>query len=206
MAPRIDWAKPPMQLAFAAAFIGGLGLFVGDPDLPVAVRVAAEGVAWWLCVRGTPYVAPFAVFAAASLAIAGHASGAGAQFADALHVLSAGMWAGGVLALVSLRPPGGWRSPDARALLERFGRVAVIAFGITALTGLLRATEQLNDWSQLWSTAYGAVLVLKVAGVLLMVGLSALWRRGMAVTRLDGAVAVAVVGCTALLAALTPPA
>ena len=195
-----------MHLAFAAAFIGGLGLFVGDPDLAVFVRVLAEGAAWLVCVRGKPYVAPIAVFAAAILAISGHAGGAGAQFADALHVLSAGMWAGGILALASLRPPEGWRGPQARMLLERFGRVAVIAFGITALTGLLRATEQLHDVSQLWSTLYGAVLAAKVAGVLVMLGLSALWRRGMAVTRLDGAVTVAVVGCTALLAALSPPA
>ena len=190
-----------MHIAFAAAFIGGLGLFVGDPDLPVALRVTAEGVAWLLCVRGVPYVAVFGVLAAALLAIAGHATGVGAQFADVLHVLSAGMWAGGILALASLRPPDGWTSPEARSLLERFGRIALIAFGITALTGLLRATEQLNGFSDLWSTNYGVVLLLKSTGVLVMLALSVLWRRGRPVARIEAAAAVLVVGATAILAA-----
>ena len=199
-APRIVWADPPMHIAFAAAVLGGLGLFIGDPTLVVAVRVAAEGLALVLCVRGHPYVAPAAVFAAAMLALSGHATGAGAQFADVLHVLSAGMWAGGILALASLRPPEGWTSLEARAMLERFGRVALIAFGITALTGLLRATEQLHGLSDLWTTTYGIVLLLKSAGVLVMLALSLMWRRGLAVSRFEAGAAVLVVGATALLA------
>ena len=195
-----------MHIAFAAAFVGGLGLFVGDPTLPVAARVAAEGVALTLCVRGNPYVAPFAVLAAALLAVAGHATGAGAQFADVLHVLSAGMWGGGILALASLRPPEGWTSGEARSLLERFGRVAIIAFAITALTGLLRATEQVNGFSDLWTTTYGIVLVLKGAGVGVMLALSAVWRRGFGAARLEAAAAVVVVGATALLASFPPQA
>lgn len=195
-----------MQIALAAAFAGGLGLLVAAPGWPVAVRAAAEGLALLLCVRGNRFVAPPALFAAAVLPLAGHLAGAGAQFADAVHVLSAGMWAGGILALASLRPPEGWRSADARALLERFGRVAIIAFGITALTGLLRASDQLHDVSDLWTTAYGVVLSLKVAGVLLMLGISFLWRRGRPVAGLEAGVAVLVVGATALLAAFAPRA
>jgi putative copper export protein len=206
IAPRITWANPPMHIAFAAAFAGGLGLFAVEHSWWVLPRVVAEGVALLLCVRGKAYVAPFAVLAAALLALSSHASGAGAAFADALHVLSAGMWAGGILALASLRPPEGWRSAEASLLLERFGRVAVIAFGVTALTGLLRATEQLNDLSDLWTTTYGIVLALKVAGVLLMLGLSGLWRRGLTDARLEAGVAVGVVGATALLAAFPLPA
>jgi copper transport protein len=118
-----------------------------------------------------------------------------------VHVLSAGMWAGGILALASLRPPGGWATPDARDLIERFGRVAVIAFVVTAMTGLLRATEKLADIDSLWSTEYGIVLSLKVAGVAAMLVLALLWRRGGAWARLDAGLAVIVVGLTALLAA-----
>ena len=118
-----------------------------------------------------------------------------------VHVLSAGMWAGGILALASLRPPGGWAAPDARDLVERFGRVAVIAFVITAMTGLLRATEKLQHIDSLWSTEYGIVLMLKVAGVAAMLVLALLWRRGGAWARLDAGLAVIVVGLTALLAA-----
>lgn len=201
------WANPPMHIAFAAAFLGGLGLFIGDPTLVVAVRVAAEGAAFLLCVRGQPYVAPFAVFAAAALALTGHASSAGAQFADALHVLSAGMWAGGILALSSLRPPDGWRGWEARMLIDRFGRVAIIAFGVTALTGVLRASEQLSDVSDLWTTSYGLVLSFKSAGILVMLALSVMgWRRGLPVAGIEAGVAVVVVGATAVLAAFPLPA
>ncbi len=193
-----------MHIAFAAAFAGGLGVLAFQQIWLVLPRVGAEGVALLLCVRGKPYVAPFAVLAAALLALSSHASGAGAQFADALHVLSAGMWAGGILALGSLRPPGGWKDPEARMLLERFGRVAVIAFGITALTGLLRATEQLHDLSDLWTTAYGIVLMVKTGGVVAMLALAPAWRRGWGSAEVFAA--VLVVGATALLAAFPLPA
>jgi len=123
MRPRIGWAEPPMHVAFAAGLAGGLGLLIAEPAWPVAARVLAEGLALFLCVRGLRWVAVPAVFAAAVLPPAGHAAGvipaAGAEFADALHVLSAGMWAGGILALASLQPPGGWRAADSsRAVLR----------------------------------------------------------------------------------------
>jgi len=123
------------------------------------------------------------------------------DLAAVVHVLSAGMWAGGILALAMLRPPGGWKSAEARDLVERFGRVALIAFVITALTGVLRATDHLHDVSDLWTTAYGSVLLVKCVGVGAMLALSLAWRRGRPVARADAAVTVAVVGATALLAA-----
>lgn len=201
MQPRVAWANPPMHIAFASAVVGGAWFLLTTPSILVGIRSAAEVAALVLCLRGNRFVAPFAVLAAGMLATTGHASGAGAQFAEVLHVLSAGMWAGGILALASLRPPAGWGSPDARVMFERFGRVAIIAFGVTALTGALRATEQLNDLSQLWTTTYGAVLTLKVAGVLLMIAVSALWRRGLVGARWDAAVTAIVVGLTGVLAA-----
>jgi len=211
LAPRISWAAPPMHDFLFAAWVGGLILFIGVHTWLVALRIAAEVLAWVLCLRGTRFVAPPAVFAAAIMPLASHAAAVqpvatGAEFADAVHVLSAAMWAGGILALASLRPPEGWRGEEARVLLERFGRVAVIAFGVTALTGLLSATEHLNELSDLWSTTYGAVLVLKVGGVALMLGLSALWRRGRGSAAAEALVAILVVSATAALAVLSPPA
>ncbi len=211
--PRIPWAQPPMELAFGAAFVGGLAV-VGAEAVQAAefpqwfgvARVAAEGAAFVLCVRGIPAVAPMAVLAAVLLPLGGHAArvlpAAGAELADALHILSAGLWAGGILALASLRPPDSWKSPEARLLLERFAGVALIAFAVTALTGVLRATEQLSAISDLWTTSYGVVLTLKSAGVLVMLALSSLaWRRGLPVARVEAAVAAIVIGLTALLAA-----
>src|SRR5665213_1293381 len=115
--PRTAWARPPMELALGAALVGGLGVvvaeaFVAGHSISGAVtllsgdaagwvrvaRVAAEGGALALCLLGRRMVAPLALFAAASLAFAGHAAAqqqpAGPIFADAMHVLSAGVWAG----------------------------------------------------------------------------------------------------------------
>ena len=216
MRPRIAWANPPMHLALGAAVAGGLGLLVvavwtpSGTDGWLAARVVAEAIAFVLCVRGKPYVAPFAVLAAILVAFSGHAAtvqpAAGAELADAVHVLSAGMWAGGILALAALRPPAGWRSAEAGALLQRFGRVAVIAFGVTALTGVLGATEHLGGLNDLWGTTYGLVLSLKSAGVLVMLAASLAWRRGWPVERQEAAVALLVIGATAVLATLPLPA
>jgi putative copper export protein len=227
--PRTPWARPPMELALGVALIGGLGVVVGesfvagrsltgaigflagDPHGWVRVaRVAAEGGALALCMLGRRMVAPVALFAAASLAFAGHAAAqqqpAGPIFADALHVLSAGVWAGGIMALATVHPPGGWHGQEGRSFLVRFGRVALIAFAITAMTGVLEAASAISSLSDLWTTPYGVVLSLKSAGVIVMVVLSALaWRRGLGLVRFEAAVAILVLAATAVLAATPIP-
>jgi putative copper export protein len=216
--PRIPWANPPMHIALGVAFLGGLAVITvegihagGLPGWERLARVAAEGLAFVLCIRGIALVAPVAAFAAALLPFAGHAAAvqpsAGAEFADAIHVLSAAMWAGGILALATLHPPDGWRGPEARALLDRFGGVALIAFAVTALTGVLRASDQVHDVSGLWTTTYGEVLALKSIGVAIMLVLSAVaWRRGVPPARAEAALAVLVVAATAILASFPTPA
>lgn len=220
-----------MHYMLAAALAGGVGVIVveafvaggsssgaiayltGGPAGWVRIgRVLAEGAALFVCIRGLRMVAPLAVFATASLAFTGHSAGvqppAGAIFTDAIHVLSGGVWAGGILALAALKPPGGWGGVESRAMLERFARVAPLAFAMTALTGIVSATSQLNGISDLWTTPYGLVLSAKSAGVLLMLILSALtFRRRLAFARVEAAVALAVLGATAVLAAYPlPPA
>jgi uncharacterized membrane protein len=215
--PPIRWVEPPMHIFLGVAFLGGLAVITVEavhanalPGWERPARVAAEGLAFVLCVRGIPFVAPVAVFAAALLPFAGHAAAvqpsAGAEFADAIHVLSAAMWAGGILALATLRPPDGWRGPEARALLDRFGGVALIAFAVTALTGVLRASDQLHDVSGLWTTSYGQVLALKSVGVGIMLVLSAVaWRRGIPLARAEAGLAVLVIAATAVLATFPTP-
>jgi len=200
LTPQIAWARPPMPIAFAAALAGGSALLVVERDWAVAIRVVFEGLALLLCLRRSGFVAPPAVLAALFLPV--HLHGPGSLFGAELHVLSAAMWAGGVLALASLRPPDGWASPEARMLLQRFGRIAFIAFGVTALTGVLRASELIHDVSDLWTTTYGVVLALKLAGVLVMLALAPLWRRGPA----EAYAGVVVIAATALLAAFPFPA
>ena len=214
--PAISWAHPPMHMFLGVAFLGGLAVVSIEglhadalPGWERLARVAAEGLAFLFCFRQFGFPVPLTVLAAALLSLAGHATASqqpGAVFADAVHVLSAGMWAGGILALATLNPPEGWRGPQARALLDRFGGVALIAFAVTALTGILRASDQLHDVSGLWTTSYGEVLALKSMGVAIMLVLSAVaWRRGVPLARAEAAVAVLVVGATAVLAAFPTP-
>ncbi len=227
--PRLVWARLPMHPALALALIGGIGTIVGralasgaadaaagylfgTPDGRLqADRVVAEGLALGFCLMGVRLVVVPGLLAGVLLALGGHAISVEPQAAgiavDALHILSAGMWAGGIVALTTLKPPGGWRDGEGRALLDRFSRVAPLAFAITALTGLLRATEELAAVTDLWTTSYGVVLSLKSLGVLAMLALSWLaWRRGLPVARVEAAIAVIVIAATALLAAypLTP--
>jgi putative copper export protein len=180
-------------------------LFQGPNTWVLSGRVVAEGLALGMCLMGMRAVVVPGLLAGVLLAFAGHAAAvqpsAAGILVDALHILSAGMWAGGIVAMAMLRPPSGWREGEGRVLLDRFSRVAPLAFAITALTGLLRATEELSAVSDLWTTSYGGLLSVKAAAVLAMLLLSWLaWRRGLPVARVEAAVAVTVIAATALLA------
>ena len=212
MQPPIRWARPSMQPALAAAFVGGLLVLattsLRSGQLPPAtlVRFAAEGIALSLCISVGRGAVPAGFVAVLALPFAGHAAGVqpagGAIFTDAVHVLSAGIWGGGILVLATLRPPEGWGGVEARAMVERFGRVAFLAFAVTAFTGVVNAADALGDVSSLWTTPYGIILAAKTAGVLAMVAISVLgWRRGWTYARTDGLLVLLVLAATALLAA-----
>jgi copper transport protein len=80
---------------------------------------------------------------------------------DALHLTSIAIWVGGLaaLALVLRRVPAALGT----AVLSRFSTVALVAVGVAVVTGTLRAIAQLADPAQLWETAYGRSIVIKVA-------------------------------------------
>jgi putative copper export protein len=216
MRPPLRWAQVSMRPALAAALIGGIGVVgaeavrTGHPGMAGVVRVAAEGVALGLCIYGRRWVVPAALSAVGALAFSGHAAlvspSGGAIFTDAIHIVSAGIWAGGILVLSTLRPVGGWQEYEGRVMLERFGRVALLAFAVTALTGVIRATQAVGGPGDLWGTTYGLVLSVKTAGVLVMAALSAVvWRRGWRYARVEGIVVLLVLAATAVLAAFPMP-
>jgi copper transport protein len=214
--PHMRWARPRMDLALGAALAGGAGVLAlqwpASGSLPVAtlVRVAAEAAALGLCLTVGRGAVPAGFVAAVSLAFGGHATAVDPPvptiLLDALHVVSAGAWAGGIVVIATLRPPAGWVSDEGQAMLQRFGGVAAVAFAFTALTGVLRAAETLNGPGDIWTTAYGAVLAAKTAGVVVMLAMSAItWRRGVPTARAEAGMALAVVGATAVLAVLPLP-
>ena len=85
---------------------------------------------------------------------------------DAIHLVAVCVWTGGLAALgfVLARLPR--VAPRGTALgaavLARFSRLALLAVGAAVVTGTLRAIAELSDPSQLWDTAYGRSIVIKV--------------------------------------------
>jgi copper transport protein len=117
-----------------------------------------------------------------ALAFAGHANSAhphvAALLTDWLHLLAAAVWVGGIgqLALT-------WTGPLIREgrrlgrvvmseVLDRFGRVALPAFGVVLITGLLNALIELGRPAELWQSSYGRVLAVKMGLVAAVAAIS----------------------------------
>jgi putative copper export protein len=59
-----------------------------------------------------------------------------------------------------------------REVLDRFGRIALPAFVVVVTAGAANALIELGSVSQLWQTAYGRVLIVKIALVSAIVAAS----------------------------------
>jgi len=125
---------------------------------------------------------------------------------DAVHLVAAGAWAGGILTLATLRPPGGWGSGAARELLIRFSPPALVAFTVTVGFGAIQAIQELGTVRALVDSFYGQVLLVKMGLVASMVPLSFVaWRRRRPHPRFEGTLAVFVVAAAAIMAAFPIP-
>ncbi len=232
-APALSWVRARPTAALAAALVGGSMVVLGEalaaagrasarpiasylttgvPGMARLARPALELLALGLALRGSRFVWVPLGAALISLAAAGHGAAVSPQWwgiaVEFLHLLTASLWAGGILALAFQRPPDGWRGPDGGALLDRFTPVALLAFACTAATGVLRGVQEVGSWHDLFTSSYGLALVIKSLLVLLLVQFSVFaWRRIVIRPRIEASVAVAVVGVAALLAAYPlPPA
>lgn len=126
-----------------------------------------------LAARGRRAAAVPAALSLLAVAASGHASSADPRLPtvllDWVHLLAAATWLGGIALLVvvwgpSLRHGGrALRLSVAREVLPVFGRVALPAFIVVATTGAVSALVQLGHVQALWETAYGRVLLVKVA-------------------------------------------
>ena len=167
----------------------------------LALEAGLVGVAVW---RGRS-AAVLLVGVCAAMALAGH--GADVEPAwqglavNAGHLASAGIWAGGIMALALLRVRGEWPRVGSR-LLPRFSRVAPWAFAASVLLGAVQAAQLLGGPAALVTTDYGLVLIAKAVVIAVMVPLSVLaWRRRKLSVRTEAVLAVVVVAAAAALAA-----
>ncbi len=188
-----------------------LAFFNGFSGAALIARLGFETLTLVAVVRGWRTLPVWLGGALVMLAASGHAAGVSPAWygigLDAVHLLAAGLWAGGIAALAVLRPPGGWRSTEARLLLARFTPIALGAFAATVVAGGLEAITQLGSIQALFGTAYGRVLLIKMALVALMLPLSAMaWRLKRPHVRVEAALAACVVAAAALLSSFpTPP-
>jgi copper transport protein len=129
-----------------------------------------------------------------SPAAAGHAnvSGVVSFIADVIHVQAASVWVGGlafVVAALLLTRAGRWELA-ARAV-PRFSTMAVVAVAALVVAGGVNAYLQVRTWSGLWETAYGRLLLAKLALVLPLLALG-LYNNRRSVPRLRRGIASAL--------------
>jgi len=86
------------------------------------------------------------------------------EVADWVHLVTAMLWAGGVITLSVVVWP---LAPHMRrAAFLRFSRVAIGLVGVLVLAGTVVAIERLPDVHDLWTTSYGQTLLIKIGLVL----------------------------------------
>jgi len=227
----LDWVRARPVLPLAVALTSGIAvaaseafsaagsaslpalwnyLTTGLPGVARLSRLGLEALALFAAVLGAPTLWLFLAAAIGALAASGHGAAIHPAWwgitVDAVHLLAAGVWAGGILALATQRPPGGWRSESGRAMLARFSPPALAAFTVTVGFGAIQAIQELGTAHALVGSSYGRVLLVKIGLIALMLPLSAVaWRLRRPHLRFEGTLAVAVVAAAAILAAYPIP-
>jgi copper transport protein len=228
--PALRWVRPRLAVA-ALALAAGLVVVWGEANIATGghslaayasyfttglsgiarlARLGFELLLLLAAIQSWRSVWLWVLGALVALAASGHAGDVHPAWfgvgVDSIHLAAAGFWAGGILALATQRPPEGWRSEHGRALLVRFTPPALTAFTVTVGAGVIQAIQQLGSWSAFVETAYGEVLLGKIALVGLMLPLSLLaWRRRRPRLRTEASLAAGVVAAAAILAAFPLP-
>ena len=182
-------ASPSADAQFGAQ----LGRFLVDTEYGRAwlittiagavLTVLAFAVRGWL---STLLVAGLAIVALIPMATVGHAGDEAnhntAVTSLSIHIIGAAVWLGGLLLIVILRPT--LERTRLHRVLERYSSIALVAFIVVALSGIARAVVGVVSWENL-ASPYGVILLVKVAALVVMGVLGAIYRRFL-IARLDG--------------------
>ena len=110
------------------------------------------------------------------LALIGHAAGTAnhslAVNAIGVHLVAVVIWVGGLVALFSLR---GNSAEESSTLTKRYSSLALIAFGLIAVSGISSAAIRIDSPDKIFSN-YGLLVLLKVAAFILLGVLGAIYR------------------------------
>jgi copper transport protein len=131
-----------------------------------------------------PAVVPVGVGVAAALVVTtaavGHAvAGASPVLAvaiTAIHVAAMSLWIGGLVAMLAGLLHPGVRAGELGAALPRYSGLALGSVVALVLTGIVQAVREVGTPTALFSTAYGWVLVAKIAVLLVVLGAAGISR------------------------------
>jgi putative copper export protein len=161
----------------------------------LAVRSVILVLAGLLSCTSVPALRALCLLVALGIALTTSLTGHAADWGDLtlsvgvdwMHAVAASAWTGGLLALTLAVLPGQAALPAALlgAVGRRFSRLAAGCLLVVVSTGIGNAWSQLGAVSRLWTTAYGRVLLVKVALALALIWLGAM-NRYLVVPRLAG--------------------
>jgi copper transport protein len=147
--------------------------------------LGATGTALGPSVPGRYVVTIFAAVVALALtaALGGHSASYSPEAllvsSDVVHVLSMSTWLGGLVMLVLALPAAARalseaeRTPLLAAAISRFSRMAMIAVSLLLLTGIIQSVVLIGSVEAIYDTAYGRLVMAKVALFLALIGLGA---------------------------------
>jgi len=176
-------AENALQLGFVDLLYGNLEPFAEHTRFGIAFLVSLIGFAlvatvlmlsWALDRPALLWPALASATLLASLySLSGHQatepnSSLATQLADWAHLVAASVWAGGVLTLAVVVWP---LAPAARhAAFLGFARIATVLVAVLIIAGVYLAIVRLPELFDLWETAYGRTLLLKLAIVAVALG------------------------------------
>jgi putative copper resistance protein D len=170
-------------ISFDASFGESLWMFATQIEMgtSLALNTAAAILISVLAIAvrsltATALIAALGIAALVPIALIGHAAGtaghAMAVNAIGIHLVAVVIWVGGLVALFVIRGEG---SGASEVLTKRYSSLALLAFGLVAISGVASASVRITKFEMLFSD-YGLLLALKVAALLLLGGFGALYR------------------------------
>jgi copper transport protein len=134
----------------------------------------------------------------------------------ALHIAAAGVWLGGLVALIAGMK--GAPSESTTASIRRFSAIALVGLILVTVSGVVRSVQEVSSWGDLIATSYGGLVVAKIA-LLIAIAILAAFNRWRSVPRAssdlgplrrigraEAGVAVVTVVAAGFLGALPPSA
>jgi copper transport protein len=175
---RTDLIRGVLGTQFGHLSLVRLGLLVAS--VPLLLALPRHPPERRLSPQQTATLAVIGVVLALTFALSGHAhTGRYTWLAvpgDVIHILSMGVWLGGLVVLAYAVFPGR-QVPDLREAVPRFSRAAVLCVVALVVSGGFNTWRQVGNLHALRTTTYGQTLMVKLFIVVVLVVFGALSRQ-----------------------------